>query len=78
MVRFSTRRNKGQRPPQQPRQHHPGERPDRLDSDGHLMGHKEQAEKWKKEGLCGKCGITKTHNVSGLGFMKLRTPLVRY
>lgn len=38
------------------------------------LSEKELSEKWRKAGLCGKCGKVQTHKRFGLVF---KTPLVR-
>mmetsp|Transcript_27539 Transcript_27539/g.58846 ORF Transcript_27539/g.58846 Transcript_27539/m.58846 type:complete len:1633 (-) Transcript_27539:1946-6844(-) len=50
----------------QPPRPHPGELPNRMDNQGHIMNAAEQAklgEKRKKSGLCPDCGLVKTHTV---------------
>ena len=65
---------RGKKPPPQPSRPHPGERPNRLDSEGHLMEREEQIEKWRRQGICPLCGITRTHKKH---FGVMMKPLVR-
>ena len=66
---------RGKKPPPQPSRPHPGERPNRLDSEGHLMEREEQIEKWRRQGICPLCGITRTHKKH---FGVMMKPLVRF
>ena len=66
---------RGKKPPPQPSRPHPGERPGRLDSEGHLMEREEQIEKWRRQGICHLCGITRTHKKH---FGVMMKPLVRF
>ena len=68
-------RKRGKKPPPQPFRPHPGERPNRLDSEGHLMEREEQIEKWRRQGICPLCGITRTHKKH---FGVMMKPLVRF